>query len=108
MSTRTCDAATPPNLTAAPSTKWVPRTRTFSKPGDYYDPKSTPENPIWYAVEIKFVRKFPRVIPLAELKATRGLENMLVVQKGQRLSVMPVTPHEFEIVGRLASKAVKT
>jgi predicted RNA-binding protein with PUA-like domain len=77
------------------------------KGDDHFDPKSTPENPIWFAVDIRFVRKFARVIPLAELKQTRGLEDMLVVQKGQRLSVMPVTPHEFQIVSRLGAKAAK-
>lgn len=71
---------------------------------DYFDPKATPENPIWYMVDIKFVEKFPRVITLAELKQTRGLEDMLVTRKGQRLSIMPVTPAEYEIVRKLAKK----
>lgn len=72
------------------------------KGGDYYDPKATAENPLWFTVDVRFVEKLPRVIPLEELKRTKGLEKMLVVQRGQRLSVMPVTPAEFETVRKLA------
>ena len=64
----------------------------------YFDPDSDPENPTWYMVDIRFVEKFPGVLPLAALKATPGLEKMVVTQKGSRLSVQPVTPAEFEIV----------
>lgn len=71
---------------------------------DYFDPKATPENPIWFMVDIKFVEKFPRVITLEELKQTKGLQDMLVTRKGQRLSIMPVTPAEYEIVRKLAKK----
>jgi len=67
----------------------------------YYDPKSDPANPTWYAVDIRFVEKFPGIVPLATLKATPGLEDMRVVQKGSRLSVQPVAAREFEIVRRL-------
>ena len=70
----------------------------------YYDPKSDPDNPTWYMVDIRFVERFPEVIPLATLKETRGLEKMVVTQKGSRLSVQPVTKTEFEIVRRLGRK----
>ena len=70
----------------------------FQKGHHYFDPDSDPANPTWYMVEIRFVEKFPGVIPLAALKATPGLEKMVVTQKGSRLSVQPVTPQEFEIV----------
>jgi hypothetical protein len=49
-------------------------------------------------VDIRFVEKLPGIVPLAALKATPGLEKMVVTQKGSRLSVQPVTPREFEIV----------
>ncbi|MCA8946373.1 MAG: EVE domain-containing protein, partial [Planctomycetes bacterium] len=52
----------------------------------YFDPKSDPENPTWYTVDIKFVEKFPGVVSLAALKATRGLEDMMVTKRGMRLS----------------------
>jgi predicted RNA-binding protein with PUA-like domain len=64
----------------------------------YYDPKSDPENPRWYVVDVKAKQKLKRPVPLPELKATPGLEHMKVVQKGARLSVQPVRPEEWEIV----------
>ena len=57
----------------------------------YYDPKSTSDNPIWFTVDIAFVERFPAVVPLELLKRTKGLEKMLVNQKGSRLSVQPCT-----------------
>lgn len=67
----------------------------------YFDPKATKENPIWLSVEIGFVEKFRRTVPLAELRDTPGLEKMIILQKGSRLSVTPVTKQEFEIVRTL-------
>ncbi|HEY0592096.1 MAG TPA: EVE domain-containing protein [Thermoanaerobaculia bacterium] len=67
----------------------------------YFDPKATPENPIWFTVDLGFVEKFPRVVPIAELRETPGLESMAILQKGSRLSVTPVTKDEFEIVRKL-------
>lgn len=64
----------------------------------YHDPKSTAEEPIWYMVDIAFVEKFPRTVSLEELKKTRGLEKMVVTQKGSRLSIQPVTKQEYDIV----------
>ena len=65
---------------------------------DHYDPKATPENPIWMMVDVKFVRKFSEPIPLAELKETPGLEGMEVTKRGSRLSVQPVTADEWKRV----------
>jgi predicted RNA-binding protein with PUA-like domain len=61
-----------------------------------------PDDPTWSMVEIKFVQKFAEIVPLETLKATKGLEKMVVTQKGSRLSVQPVTKREFEIVRKLA------
>lgn len=74
----------------------------FDPDDPHYDPKSRPEAPRWYMVDVRFVRAFPRMVTLAELKATPGLEAMKVTQRGMRLSVQPVTPEEWEIVLRLA------
>jgi predicted RNA-binding protein with PUA-like domain len=68
---------------------------------DYYDEKATAENPIWYMVDIGFVEKFPRTVPLDELKEAPGLEKMGVIRKGNRLSIQPVTKQEFDIVVKL-------
>ena len=74
----------------------------FDPSSEYFAPKSKRENPSWMAVDVKFKLKFKRILTLAELKETKGLEEMLVTKKGQMLSVTPVTKVEWEIVSRLA------
>jgi predicted RNA-binding protein with PUA-like domain len=73
----------------------------FDPLSHYYDPKSPRDNPRWLVRDVKFVRKFNRVVSLAELREIPGLEQMLVLRKGQRLSVMPVSPEEWAIVMNL-------
>jgi predicted RNA-binding protein with PUA-like domain len=73
----------------------------FDPNSDYYDAKSDPENPRWILRDVCFIEKFKRVVPLSELKETPGLEDMLVNRKGQRLSVMPVSEQEWQIVNEL-------
>ena len=66
-----------------------------------------PEQNEWSQVDIKFVEKFPAIVPLETLKKTSGLEDMMVIRKGARLSVQPVAKREFDIVvklGRAASR----
>ena len=62
----------------------------------HYDPKSDPENPRWYLVDVRFERRLRRLIPLAELKAQTALEGMALVRRGNRLSVMPVSAAEWK------------
>lgn len=81
-----------------------PDPTAFDPAHPYFDEKSKPETPTWYRVDVSFVEKFPRVVTLETLKTTPGLEGMLVVRKGQRLSVMPVTPEEFDIVVALGRR----
>ncbi len=64
----------------------------------YFDAASSEAAPVWYMVDIKFVERFPETVPLELLKTTPGLESMMVVQKGSRLSVQPATKDEFDIV----------
>jgi predicted RNA-binding protein with PUA-like domain len=73
----------------------------FRKGHKYYDETSRRDAPTWYTVDIGFVERFPAIVSLETLKATKGLEKMMVVQKGSRLSIQPVTRAEFEIVCRL-------
>jgi len=70
----------------------------------YYDPKATADDPIWYMVDLRFVERFPKVIPLETLKTTPGLEEMVVTKKGSRLSIQPVTKGEYEVVVKLGRK----
>lgn len=76
----------------------------FDPKDSHFDPKSDPDNPRWVMVDLKFVRKFAERIPLPELKATPGLEEMIVTQRGSRLSVQPVQPDEWKIVTKLRKK----
>jgi predicted RNA-binding protein with PUA-like domain len=62
------------------------------------------KDPNWSMVDIKFVAKFPNIVPLETLKATPGLENMVVTKKGMRLSIQPVTKVEYDIVVKLGKK----
>jgi len=73
---------------------------------DYHDPKATEEDPRWLMVDVRFVEKFAGVISLATLRETDGLEDMVVIRKGMRLSIQPLTREEFWIVTRLGRKLV--
>jgi predicted RNA-binding protein with PUA-like domain len=68
----------------------------------YHDPRASEERPIWQMVDLEFVARFPRLVPLAELKSRRGLEGMEVTRKGSRLSVQPVRPEEFKLILEMA------
>lgn len=69
---------------------------------DYHDPKSTRENPRWYMVDVEFVERFASLVSLSELRNTPGLEEMMVLRRGMRLSVQPLSRKEFDIVVKLA------
>ena len=64
----------------------------------YFDAKASAEKNPWSAVDVTFVEAFPRVIPLAELKAQSALSGLALVQKGSRLSVMPVADEEWAAI----------
>lgn len=74
----------------------------FNPESDYYDPKSTPENPRWVSVDIQLTKIFPRLISLAEIKTQPQLENMVLV-KQSRLSTQPVTGEEWKFINNLAN-----
>lgn len=76
---------------------WDPRS-------EYHDPASTPEAPRWFMVDVQGERPLPAPVTLAEIKADPRLAAMKLVQKGQRLSVQPVTAEEYAEVLRLASE----
>jgi predicted RNA-binding protein with PUA-like domain len=70
----------------------------------YFDAASKSESPTWFTVDVAFVERFAAVVPLETLKHAKGLERMVVTQKGSRLSVQPVTKAEYTIVVRLGRK----
>ena len=72
----------------------------FDAETKYYDPKSDPQNPRWFLVDLRYVRHLRRNITLAELKtyADTTLEGLPLVRRGNRLSIMPVTPSQWEFI----------
>jgi predicted RNA-binding protein with PUA-like domain len=73
----------------------------FNKKSEYYDPKSTRENPRWHCVEVRYVAHLPRLVSLEEMKRNPKLKNMVLL-KAPRLSVQPVTESEFKTVCSMA------
>ncbi|EIJ42897.1 hypothetical protein BegalDRAFT_2031 [Beggiatoa alba B18LD] len=71
----------------------------------HYDPKSTPDNPRWYQVDVAFIRKFPQVLGLASLKQQAFLQDMQVLRRGNRLSITPVTAEEWAFILALVDKS---
>src|SRR5688572_24766570 len=80
-----------------------PDATQFDPKSPYFDPKAKKAAPIWECVDVGFVRKFPRLIPLEELRGMKALKDMVLLQRGSRLSVQPVTKAEFDAIIRLSS-----
>jgi predicted RNA-binding protein with PUA-like domain len=74
----------------------------FNPASKYYDPKSKEDKPTWMMVDVKFIDKFPKTVSLREIKTVSGLSDMRLVQKGNRLSIMPVEKSEFDIIVKMA------
>lgn len=83
--------------------KGYPDFTAWDPQSNHFDPKSTPQNPRWFMVDVRFVKKFKRIISLDELKKQPDLENMVVVRKGSRLSITPVTLAEWETILKMAT-----
>lgn len=81
-----------------------PDKTAFDPKSEYYDPKSTKDNPRWMMVEVEFVEKFPEIISIQTLRNTKGLEDMAVLKKGSRLSITPLKKDEFEIIRKIAKE----
>ena len=70
----------------------------FDRRNVYYDAKSTEAEPRWVAVDLCFVRKLSAVITLDKIKSSAKLKELPLVQRGSRLSVMPVTPEQWQSI----------
>ena len=81
-----------------------PDDTAFDPASRYHDPKSDPAKPTWLMVDVGYVRTFKAPVTLSALKEIPGLEDMMVIRKGSRLSVQPVTPQEWDIVLRVAAE----
>lgn len=69
---------------------------SWDKKSKYYDPKSTKENPRWFMVDVKFKKKLKNTVTLNAIKEEKSLSKMRLIQKGNRLSVLPVEKKEFD------------
>src|SRR5688572_30081072 len=78
-------------------TAWDPRDH-------HYDPKATPDHPIWQMVDIRLQEIFPKPLSLDSLRGIPALANMELLRKGSRLSVQPVRKSEFDCILKLAHR----
>jgi predicted RNA-binding protein with PUA-like domain len=72
---------------------------------DHFDPHSTPANPIWYMVDVRFVRELPRPVTLAELRTIPALSGMALLNRS-RLSIQPVTDEEWSLILKIGGVSV--
>lgn len=96
--------ATPPGVAgvARVASEPYPDSTQFDAKSEYHDPKSNPDNPRWWLVDFEFVAKFDELLPLEILKTDKILQEMVVCQKGTRLSITPVEKPHFTRVLKLA------
>jgi predicted RNA-binding protein with PUA-like domain len=96
--------AEPPGLAgiAEVSKEDVADPTQFDKSGEYYDPKASVEQPRWFCPEVAFVKKLPELASLDCLRAQKSLEGLLLLQKGSRLSVIPVSERHFHAMLKIS------
>lgn len=85
------------------ASKPYPDSTQFDPESDYFDPKATLEVPRWFLVDVKFHQDLKRHVALVELKQQKKLAEMRLLQQGNRLSILPVTREEFELIKKLGS-----
>ena len=97
--------AKPPGVAglAKVARKGYPDHFAFDTKSNYYDPKSDPENPRWFMVDVSFQEAFGGVVTLEEIRGTPDLGEMVLVKRA-RLSVQPVTREEFQIIRKMGRK----
>lgn len=78
-----------------------PDSTAFDPDDSHFDPKSSRESPVWFVVDVKGVEKFDHVITLERLRGTGALGGMVLLKKGSRLSVQPVSADEWGVIARL-------
>lgn len=79
----------------------------WDRNSDHFDPKSTPERPLWFMVDVKLVRELKQLVSLETIKAQPSLKKMRLVQRGNRLSVMPVSAQEWKSILKLEKEKTK-
>lgn len=99
----------PPHVagTAVVVKEAYPDPTAWQKGHKHFDPKASPENPLWLMVDIRLQEVFPRGITLEELRTVPALQQMELLRRGSRLSIQPVTRTEYETIVRLAHKLAR-
>jgi len=94
--------ALPPGIAGAAEVAKTayPDSTQFDPKAGHYDPKASPDKPIWLQVDLRFVRKFPRLLSLEELRGVPALADMALFRRS-RLSVQPVTPAQWKAISAL-------
>lgn len=95
--------AKPPGIagTMTIASEPYPDPTQFKKKSDYFDPKSSKDNPRWILVDVKFKSEFKKYISLDELKEAPALKEMKILQRGNRLSITPVSLKEFKHIVKM-------
>jgi predicted RNA-binding protein with PUA-like domain len=75
----------------------------FDSKGDHFDLKADPKNPTWFMVDIKLVKEFKKPVTLDEIKVNLKLKSMKLIQRGQRLSIQPVTQAEWDEILKMGA-----
>ncbi len=78
-----------------------PDATQFDKKSEYFDAKATKEKPMWYCTQVKFKKIFKHYVTLEEIKSEKSLSDMLVLKRGQRLSIQPVDEKHFRILEKM-------
>ena len=81
-----------------------PDPTAFDPQNHHFDPKSKPETPTWVLVDVKFVRKLKTPVSLKTLRATSAIADMQLLKKGNRLSILPLTPEHWKAILQLSEK----
>ena len=99
-------SADPPGVagTAEVVRAGYPDASQFDAKSDHHDPAARPDDPRWYVVDIKFASRFEQPVTLPELRQTPALRDMVLLRKGSRLSVQPVTADEWKTIVALGTK----
>ena len=98
--------AKPPGVAgiAEVCSKPYPDHTAFDPKSDYFSPKSTKENPIWMMIDLKFVEKLPKLVSLEEIRNIPACSDMLLIKKGQRLSIQPIEKKHFNAIIKHSNK----
>jgi predicted RNA-binding protein with PUA-like domain len=79
----------------------------LDKNDEHFDAKSTKEKPIWFCVDVKFLKKFPKPVTLRQIKIDPALSGILLAKRGMRLSILPVSEQHFKRISELGRKIEK-